>query len=265
MMLSSKGIKLFLAIAAISVGMGSSFAASVSILNVDFNTAGPTSPTTSALDGNGVGFRSFNASDGLSKTFTGLNPSLTTGSVTVTLNGLDAWRDRGYPIIGGGSLSGAYKDLYRDFVSFAHNGATSLTLTGLAPNTDYDFTVQSFDMNVLGFQTLNIITQVIDTTPAGSTNGLSTNIYYATNVDPSASIVNVNGPAGASGSFNARSNAAGMLAFAFSEDTTGFPRINGFELSANPSQLPEPASLPLLLIGLASMAVSKRRHMLRAQ
>lgn len=230
---------------------GSASADFVSILNVDFNND---SPTTAAVDGNGVGFQGFNISDAPVKTFTGLNSRLTSGSVSVTLSNIDGWRDRGY-FIPGGSLSGSFNDLYRDFVAFtssSNNFVTAMTLAGLNPNTNYSVTIQSFDWEINSSlpPPLSADTRIRDVTPGGATNGLTTDAYFITTVDPSASITDFSNPAGASGSFTVRSNSSGTLVIALADGggQQGFPRINGFELAA-PQGVPEPSSLALACLG----------------
>jgi hypothetical protein len=230
------------------------FAGFISILNVDFNHG---SPTTTAADANGVEFSSFDVSESLSKTFSGLSPSLTSGAVTVSVSNLydGNFRDRGYSLFGGGTLSGAYRDLYRDFVPFAgpNSLAPALTLSGLNPDTDYTLTFQSFD----AFSDHPGVTVYTDVTAGGATNGLTTTAYFTTSVDPSGSITDFGAPAGASATFTVRSNVLGQLVFAVGDpegDLQNYnTHLNGFELSSAAAVVPEPASVALFGLGVGCL------------
>lgn len=264
--MSSVLLRGLIALALTGFAIGSASAGFVSILNVDFNNTypdGTSSPTTAATDANGVGFQGYSLADGPAKTFGGLDPALTSGAVTVTLGNVYGWRDRSYFLSSGGGMSGPFRDLYTDFVTF--NGPNSLApaliLSGLNPDTDYTLTFQSFDawVDAPGAFT----TVFTDVTAGGATNGLTTAASFHTGVDPSGGIT-PGGLAGGTASFTVRSNAAGVLAFAVG-DPNGTPsnystQVNGFELSSPVTAVPEPSSLALLGLGGGWLLVCRGRR-----
>lgn len=234
------------------------WAGSISILNVDFNQG---SPTTAATDATGVGFQAFDVSDSLTKTFAGLNSTFTSGAVTLTLSNLydGNFRDRDYGLSGGGTMSGPFKDLYRDFVPFQGPNllTVAITLSGLNANTSYLIAFQSFDV----YSDHAGTTLFTDVTAGGATNGLSATAYFLTSVDPSSSITNFGSPSGGSASLVVRSNSLGQLAFAVADPTGSagnhVSQINGLEI-ATPSAVPEPTSLLLFGIGLLALVGIRR-------
>ena len=154
---------------------------------------------------------------------------------------------------GNGQYFGTYFQFYDGWIGL-HN--FTINITGLAPISYYQITVQNFDQYGPGTAT------IYDETPNGETSGL---------VSGTASYVGTaNGGASPSGSLGVTPNGESPAVFDFFTNTAGDAsfdvtgggqaRINGFELSPI-DIVPEPSTYAMLgsggLLGLLFLA---RRH-----
>lgn len=238
----------------------------VNLLSVDFGredtlAAGVTSTTGGTpLE---PGFQGFYASGAavysgeLSRTYTGLNNTFTTGSATVSVLGAAAagsigGRDRGTPLDSGAFT---YGDLLRDGIARTNltsvGGQYTFKIGGLLPVTTYE--IQLWGANSTA--DAGTIYSWYNTTGGSSlmgtiTNGPNNPLTAVSNNDYSVLA-------------NVTSSATGELLFGVTSSngsaTAGF--INGFVLNSAP--IPEPSALLMGALG-AGWILSRRRASTRA-
>lgn len=116
-----------------------------------------------------------------------------------------------------------------------------LNLTGLPANTNFEFTSYHFDSHNANGSWL------IDQTPSASETSSSPWVFARAN-----GVVGLN-PLDNAYTFDVTSDASGNLDITYTRNSGTFIGINGFDLVAVPSVIPEPSSVALLsLFGLAA-------------
>ena len=223
-------MKAFLTIPSVLLGIGS--AASAAVVQFDFNTA--TSATLAGWTGAALG----NGSNGtVSVTTTAI------GAVTVDS------RDRGAGN-GGGAEAGMWQDFVFALNSFSTAPGTglNLALVGLAANTTYPITIWAFD------DSSNAQADGFPRAGDWSGGGGSGTLTFPDSPDPT-SLADYNVQ------FNATTDGAGALTItgivsATNPSTSHNVFINGLEIG---DAIPEPSGTLLSLVGLAGLALRRRR------
>lgn len=237
-------------VTAISLGLSAVAVHAQLILSVDVNAgSGSPSPTQSGYTNWDIS--TSNIAGPFVKTVTGLNPSLTSGSVTATLysggtlsgtGNLNA-RDRSTPSTDTGSFT--YSSLYRDFVNAAATGPISIEFSGLNANTTYILTLYGYDNSnsrTLTYAefTGGVVGSASDsvTWAAGATfDGTTPNDIYA-------------------GQLTLTSDSAGTVAVRISANS-GAALLNGFQIAA----VPEPSAVVLAGVFLVIGVATRRRRL----
>lgn len=231
------------------------------ILGVDFGRSDSVPAGTSSTSGNFLetGFKGFYISGAatytgvVGRTYSGLDPVLTSGAVTVNLQGDSSGaagniggRNRGAPLDSGAFTYGdlLYDGIIRTKLT-STQGEFTLQLLGLNPNTSYAMRIWSANSG----SDIDTVYSWFDTT-AGSTllgtifNGPGSPLTASANTDFSVFGI-------------VTSDAAGALTFGVTSSnnspTSGY--ISGFELAT----VPEPG-VPLLAALAAGRALVRRRR-----
>lgn len=230
---ASRPVSLLLAGMLYFLGCGSAFA--VPFLSVDFQPDGAQTQ---------VGFGSMVGSEAAGKTFV-----TTEGNVTVAVSNFDSFFSAG----GGDVLSNGgaftFANLYNDFV-YSNGGATlHFSISGLQANTLYQITWYGYQPGQFATNVTNSIAA------AGNTTGSSGNISF----DPRSAPLS-NDQFGFTGVWSAPDSSLEIDIGFVSDDWVGGSavRTNGFQLSRT-SAVPEPGIAALLGIGLAGLAISRRK------
>ena len=249
------------------------FAVDFNDLNPDAGVGGaPPSPTESA--GGFLGFDVPHTSwpGTLAQRYTGIDPTLSTGAVTVWLGELNLTggsfdgngdlaavsspslqaRDRSSSPADGSTAGFAYGDLFRDVVagvfSQSGNAPLAMELAGLNPLTSYRLTLWAYDHS-FSFASINNRVTLADITPgSGGSSAIisSTGFAVRSNADYSANLVITTDPRGrlfvrSDANFNANH---GLL--------------NGFAIEA----VPEPAAAATLLALFTTLLLAVGRPLL---
>ncbi|HEX8916505.1 MAG TPA: hypothetical protein VF796_29405, partial [Humisphaera sp.] len=223
---SASGSRAVKALAALTVFGFAASSASAAVLAVDFGSTTNVSTET--------GFQPFGVVEAgapgpVSQSFAVADPSVTSGSITVTLangssiagTGVLLARNRGAPADSGAFT---YGELYRDLaIANPSNTTLQLQLAGLNPSTQYDVTLYAYDPNNGGTVTLTDVT-------TGAPGTVQSYTYAAGSVTANEQYGRT---------FRVTSTVDGTAAFT---STTNFNSsqglLNGFQISA----VPEPAS-----------------------
>ena len=213
----------------VALGMGSAGASAAPFLSVDF---GPSRSTTQ------TGFLLFDQHNVSGRTY-----STSEGDIFVNVLGEQPAGEDGYfdraPIADNGPFT--FGDLYRDFAFNNNEKLMDFTLTGLSVNTAYSVTWFSYDdggSHSVSFAGISGSSGSVG--PLNYTGG----VVPITNYDPNnagTALFTTDG----SGGLTVRATDTGDL------------RVNGFQIEVIP--VPEPSSAALILLGMVTAAVRRRR------
>jgi len=216
------------------------------ILGVDFGvTSSPVQAGYSAF-----GITSGSIAGPVTNSYTELNTTYTTGTVSITLaagntllgtSNLTA-RDRLAPSTDSGSFT--YSNLYRDFINTSANGNMTIGLTGLNASTAYQLTLYAYDNSNGRTMTFTDFT----TGSAGATGSIT---WTAGATFDSTTLNSVY-----STTLNVTSDATGALVIRDIPTGSAPALINGLQLIA----VPEPSSIGLCLVAAGGLVLSIRRR-----